>query len=218
MVHAVRCRNLPFSVEEVKRITNSCRTCAEIKPRFYKPKTGVLIKATQPFERLNLDFKGPLPSKTKNRYILTIVNEYSRFPFAFPCSDILAAAIIQCLCSLFAIFGAPAYIQSDRGASFMSEQLRQFLQERRIATSRTTPYNPKGNGQCERYNSIIWKTVQLAASNNGCLIDNWEDLLPVALYAIRSLLCTATNATPHERFLSFQRRSSAGTLLLSWLS
>ena len=155
MVHAVRCRNLPFSVEEVKRIRNSCRTCAEIKPRFYKPKTGVMIKATQPFERLNLDFKGPLPSKTRNRYILTVVDEYSRFPFAFPCSDISAAAIIQCLCSLFAIFGSPAYIHSDRGASFMSEQLRQFLHERRVAISRTTPYNPKGNGQCERYNGII---------------------------------------------------------------
>ncbi len=62
MVHAVRCRNLPFSVEEVKRITNSCRTCAEIKP-------GVLIKATQLLERLNLNFKGLLQSKTRNRYL-----------------------------------------------------------------------------------------------------------------------------------------------------
>ena len=100
----------------------------------------------------------------------------------------------------------------------MSEQLRQFLQERRVAISRTTPYNPKGNGQCERYNGFIWKTVQLAASNNGCSIDNWEDLLPVTLYAIRSLLCTSTNATPHERFSLFHRRSSAGASLPSWLS
>ena len=206
MVNALRCRNLPFSVEEVKRITNSCRTCSEIKPRFYKPQTGVLIKATQPFERLNLDFKGPLPSKTRNRYISTVVDECPRFPFGFPCSDISAAAIIQCLCPLFAIFRAPAYIHSGRGASFLSEQLRQFPQERRVAISRITPYNPKGNGQCERYNGIVWKTVQLAASNNGCSIDNWEDPLPVALYAIRSLLCTATNATPHERFSPFQRR------------
>ena len=165
MVHAVRCRNLPFSVEEVKRITNSYRTGAKIPPQFYKHKTGALIKATQPFEKLNLDFKGPLQSKTRNQYILTVVEEYLRFPFVFPCSDISTAAIIQCLCSLFAIFGAPAYIYSDRGASFMSEQLRQFLQKRRVAISRTTPYDPKVNGQCERYNGIIWKTVQLIVAN-----------------------------------------------------
>lgn len=100
----------------------------------------------------------------------------------------------------------------------MSEQLREFLQERRVAVSRTTPYNPRGNGQCERYNGLIWKTIQLAASTHNISLDNWENLLPVALYAIRSLLCTATNATPHERFLPFQRRSSAGTSLPSWLS
>ena len=66
MTHVVRSRNLPYSVEDVKRITNSCQICAENKPRFYKPPQATLVKATQPFERLNLDFKGPLPSKTQN--------------------------------------------------------------------------------------------------------------------------------------------------------
>ena len=163
--------------------------------------------ATQPFERLNLDFKGPLPSKIRNRYILTVVDEYIRFPFAFPCSDISATAIIQCLCSLFAIFGTPVYIHSDRGVSFMSAAST-------ISTgtiSRTTPYNPMGNGQCERYNGSIWKTVQLAASNNGCSIDNWEDLLSVALYAIRSLLCTATNVTPTRKVFTFPATEFGGS-------
>ena len=41
---------------------------------------------------------------------------------------------------------------------------------------------------------------------------------PLALNAIRTLLCTSTNATPHERFFSFQRRSSTGTSLPSWLA
>ena len=39
-----------------------------------------------------------------------------------------------------------------------------------------------------------------------------------ALNAIRTLPCTSTNATPHERFFSFQRRSSTGTSLPSWLA
>lgn len=194
MIHAVRHRKSLFSVEEVKRITYSCRTYAEIKPRFYKSRTCVLIKATQPFERLNLDFQGPLISKTRNQYILPVVDEYSRFSLAFPRSDISATAIIQCLCSLFAVFWVPAYIHSDREASFMSKQLRQFLQERGVAVSQTTLYNSKGNGQYERHNGIIWKTVQLVASNNGYSIANWENFIPVALYAKRSLLCTATNA------------------------
>lgn len=40
----------------------------EIKPRFNKPQDMHLIKVTTPFERLDLDFKGPLPSQVKNKY------------------------------------------------------------------------------------------------------------------------------------------------------
>ena len=48
-------------------------------------------------------------------------------------------------------------------------------------------------------------------------ISSWEAVLPEALHAVRSLLCTATNATPHERFLGFSRRSMVGKSLPSWL-
>ena len=78
--------------------------------------------------------------------------------------------------------------------------------------------NPQGNGQCEQYNGLIWKTIQLAASTHHCSINNWQNLLPVALYAIRSSLCMATHATLYEKFLPFQRRSSVGNSLPPWLS
>ena len=46
-------KNLP---EQIRSVVNSCPTCAECKPRFYKPTESHLIKATQRFERLNVDF------------------------------------------------------------------------------------------------------------------------------------------------------------------
>ena len=45
----------------------------------------------------------------------------------------------------------------------------------------------------------------------------WEVVIPDALHSIRSLLSTSTNTAPHERFFSFQRRSSCGTSMPSWL-
>ena len=180
--------------------------------------SATLVKATQPFERLNLDFKGPLPSKTQNKYMLTIIDEYSRFPFIIPCPDVTATTVIQGLCSLFAILGVPASIHTDWGAAFMSEDLKSFLHARRVAVSCTSPYNPQGNGLCEQYNGIIWKTVQLALANWKMLISKWESVIPEALNAIRTLLCTSTNSTPHERFFSFPRWNSTGTFLPSWLA
>lgn len=45
-----------------------------------------------------------------------------------------------------------------------------------------------------------------------------EMVLPDALHSIRSLLCTATNCTPHERLFNYQRRSSTGRSIPTWLA
>ena len=218
MMHFVRCRNLPYSLEDVKRLTQSCQVCATCKPRFIKPSGAKLIKSTQPFERLSLDFKGPLPSRTHNKYILTVIDEYSRFPFAFACADTSTSTIIKCLLQLFAVFGMPASIHSDNGTGFVSAELKDFLVGRGIAQSHSTPYNPRGNGQCEKYNGTIWKAVTLALSTKNLPVNCWELVLPDALHSIRSLLCVATNCTPHERLFAFQRKSTSGTSLPSWLT
>ena len=214
----VRSRNLPFSIEDVRTLTRNCKVCCECKPRFHQPEQAHLIKATQPFERLNLDFKGPIPSETKNTYMLTIIDEYSRFPFCYPCPDVSAGTVMKCLDQLYSIFGMSGYVHSDRGTGFMSKDLRGYLHTRGVATSRTTPYNPEGNGQTERYNGIIMKAVQLALKTKGLPIKCWERVLPDALHSIRSLISTATNETPHERFLNFQRRSATGHAIPMWLS
>jgi len=43
------------------------------------------------WERISNNFIGPLTtSHRQNKYLLTVVGEYSRFPFAFACKDISA--------------------------------------------------------------------------------------------------------------------------------
>ena len=185
--------------------------------RFHSPAQAHLIKATQPFERLNVDFKGPLKSNNQNTYLLNIIDEYSQFPFVFPCKDVSTQSVIRCLCQLFSLFGMPAYIHSDRGSSFMSGELRQFLLSKGIATSRTTPYNPACNGQVEKYNGTVWKAITMALKTRGLPLTHWQDVLPDALHSLRSLLCTVTNCTPHERFFKFERRSSTGESVPTWL-
>ena len=100
----------------------------------------------------------------------------------------------------------------------MSRELMTYLHERGIACSRTSTYNAPGNGQCERYNGIIWSSVKLALSSRNLPVEHWEAVLPDALHSIRSLLCTATNETPHERLFNFKRRSAFGVSVPSWLS
>ncbi|GFU00378.1 putative retrovirus-related pol polyprotein from transposon opus [Trichonephila clavipes] len=153
MPHWVRCKNLPFSLEDMKKVTNSCLICNELRPRLVK-NVGTLVKATTPFER---------------------------------------------------------------GLSFMPHELKSFLTSQEISTSRATLYNPAGNGQVERYNGIIWKTIQLALRSNYMKTEQWEGVIQTNLHSIRSLLCTATNTTPHERMFSHPRRSYNGCSIPTWL-
>ena len=124
-------------------------------------------KATQPMERLSIDFKRPMPSRTKKKYILTAVDEYSRYPFALACSNIDSKTLISCLSQIFTLLGACSYVYSDQVIPFMSNALVSCLYGMRIATSRTSAYNPRGNGQCEKYKYIIWSIVLLAVKNRN---------------------------------------------------
>ena len=216
--HYVRSKNLPFSVEDVKKVCSSCPTCAELKPQFYNLSQGTLIKATQPFERISIDFKGPLPSTTRNVYLLVIVDEFSRFPFCYPCSNMHAQTVIKCLNDLFTMCGVPSCVHSDNASYFRSYELKQFLTGLGIATSHSSIYHPTGNSQVERYIGVIWRTIRLALKSRGLDIAKWELVLPEVLHSQRSLLCTSTNATPHELFFNFYRKSCCGFTLPSWLA
>ena len=74
-----------------------------------------------------------------------------------------------------------------------------------IDISTMTPYHPKENGQCERFDDTIWKTVRLLMHSHKLDISNWEETLPIALHSIMSLMNTSTNCTPNERMFNYQR-------------
>ena len=100
--------------------------------------------------------------------------------------------------------GMTSYIHSDRGSSFLSQELKSHLSH-------------WGNGLVEMYNWIIWKAVRLALKSSNLPDSLWELVVRDALHSIRSLLFTSTNTTLHERFIGFQRHSSCYTSMPSWL-
>ena len=113
-------------------------------------------------ERFSIDFKGPLPSSSKHKYFLTVIDEYSRLPFATPCQNISIETVIKCLEVIFFLCGMLEFTHSDRGSSFMSAESADYFRNRDIASSHSTPYHPTGNSQVERFNGIVWRAVRLA--------------------------------------------------------
>ena len=78
------------------------------------------------------DIIGPLPVDGRsNRFIVTIMDVYSRYLIAVPVKNHRAATVSRCLYeSVVAYFGSPRSILSDRGTEFTSiiwETLSQML-------------------------------------------------------------------------------------------
>ena len=96
--------------------------------------------------------------------------------------------------SAVSIFAMPAYIHLDCDPNVISQEIKDYL----FSTSRTSRYNPKGNGQVERCNGIIWNAIQLALKTRGLDTSRWESVLLDAFHSVRSLLSTATNCPPQE--------------------
>ena len=128
----------PYKIISLKRVSSSCTLFAEGKPRFYRPDVLPLIKAIISFERLKVDFKGPQPFYSYNRFLFTVIDKYSHFPFAFACSDTSSQTVIKYLTQLFAIFNIPMYVHSDRGPSFISTEIKTLLPRHGISLSCAT--------------------------------------------------------------------------------
>lgn len=133
--------------------------CLVIKFWFYKLKPGTLVKAIQPFERVDLGFKGLLTGKTRNKLTNTL-DSYLLFP--------VMIFQLKLSYSLFSIFHATSI-----HPHFMPEQLKKFLIERNMAVSQTLPYNPQGNSLSKHYNVTIWKTIQFVATSHKHPITYW---------------------------------------------
>jgi len=76
-----------------------------------------------------------------------VVDEYSRFAFAYPCSNMFTSTVIRCLDQFFALCGMLSYVHSDRRLTIMSRDLKPYLTKHGVSASQSTPYHPTGNSQ-----------------------------------------------------------------------
>ena len=146
------------------------------------------------------------------------MDEFSRFRFVFPCKSMTSSTVMQCLDKLVTLCGSPSCVHTDYGSAFSSYDFKQYLLRRGIASNKSSICHTSGKSQAEITMGTVWKAVKLALKTRALPESDYETVLDDVLHSMRSLLCVATNMTPHERFFNFQRRSCTGTSLPTWLT
>lgn len=200
----------PGMYTDVKRYVASCEACKWAKPDV-GGRAGLLQseRCLAPLERLFVDYLGPLPrTKRGHRYILVVVDAFTRFTWLLPTRGVTADITIKQLTSVFAWFGPPRSIVTDNAPAFLSAAFKGFLFSQGIHHVTTTPYYPKGSF-AERVNRNLKAALCIfhARSPKG-----WDLSLPWLNQAFNSARHEATGSTPNALLFGYAVNSPLSNL------
>nr|GEZ42200.1 hypothetical protein [Tanacetum cinerariifolium] len=105
------------------------------------------IQICEIFDVWGIDFMGPFPSSRGNKYILVAIDYLSKWVEAKALSTNDAQVVCKFLKSLFARFGAPRAIISDRGTHFCNDQFAKVMLKYGVTHRLSTAYHPQTSGQ-----------------------------------------------------------------------
>ncbi|GKB53247.1 reverse transcriptase domain-containing protein [Tanacetum coccineum] len=124
--------------------------------------------------RYGIDFMGPFPSSHGNKYILVAVDYLSKWveAKALPTND--ARVVVKFLKSLFARFGTPRAIISDRETHFCNDQFAKVMSKYEVTHRLATAYHPQMSNQVEVSNRGLKRILERTVGENHA---SWSDKL-----------------------------------------
>ncbi|GJR45160.1 reverse transcriptase domain-containing protein [Tanacetum coccineum] len=170
-----------------------CQRQGKISQRDEMPQNS--IQVCEIFDMWGIDFMGPFPSSRGNKYILVAVDYLSKWveAKALPTND--ARVVCKFLKSLFARFGAPRAIISDRGTHFCNDQFAKVMLKYGVTHRLSTAYHPQTSGQVEVSNRGLKRILERTVGENRA---SWSDKLDDALWAFRTAYKTPIGCTPYK--------------------
>nr|GEY32545.1 reverse transcriptase domain-containing protein [Tanacetum cinerariifolium] len=131
----------------------------------------------------------------RNKYILVAVDYLSKWveAKALPTND--ARVVCKFLKSLFARFGAPRAIISDRGTHFCNDQFAKVMRKYGVTHRLSTAYHPQTSGQVKVSNRGLKRILERTIGQNQA---SWLDKLDDALWAFRTAYKTSIGCTPYK--------------------
>ncbi|GJZ61332.1 retrovirus-related pol polyprotein from transposon TNT 1-94 [Tanacetum coccineum] len=181
-----------------------CSACEQGKSRKASLSPKLVPSTESKLELLHMDLCGPMRVASINgkKYILVIVDDYSRFTWVYflrtkdEASDMIIDFVNQVQRNLKALIMT---IRTDNGTEFKNKKLRSFYAKLGIVYKTSIARTPQQNGVVERRNQTLVEAARTMLIFSKAPEFLWAEAIATACFTQnRSIVHTRHNKTPYE--------------------
>ena len=188
---------------DVRKYVKECITCQQTKSAAsLQRQWRELPPVLRPLERISIDITEMPLARGGHRYVLTVIDHFSRFVKLFKLRTRQTEEVVRCIRTYVGDYGVPTTLLADNACEFRSHLLTDFCQAHGIHLAYSTPYHPQGNSITERVHRTL-KSV-LASVSKG-QPTKWAEYLTTCQQILNSAVHETTGEQPH--YLMFNRHA-----------
>lgn len=179
---------MDYMIKEMISSCLACQACTDTTA----PKP--IIPSILPKEKFTLtavDFSSKTP---EGKYILVLIDEFSRYPILKFTAQLTSKAAIQALDKIFNEYGVPKVVKTDNGPAFISNEFKQYAKNKNFKQQLITPEHPQSNSIAERFMSNINKQIRCAKVTG----EKSENKIHAFVRDYRETPHSTTNVTPND--------------------
>ena len=189
-------------LRDIDTFLSGCVTCQKFRKRRTQGGTHRFIIEGTPFAEMSIDLlKLPRADCRNNKYVVVLVDNFSRWTHCVPVEDKTAESAARALIQTVGIFGCPLKIRSDGGGEFINDVLAGVELLLGTKHHKVTPYLHTGNSLAEKANRAVLENLRNIIFDKRLQLHGehqWGDILPLAQRIINASFNSSIGCSPSQ--------------------